>query len=227
MQGLNNVLDMRKLFILSTLLITCLVMSSHLSAQNMSKEEQKYWKKKAKMYAKEPQELKSEFENLHNQIEDLKKRNKSLELSEGSGGGAPSDSLVWEMAKLEGEYQNLKKEYDKLQEAYKTQKTVSEKGIKEGLVYRVQIGAFVLDENADYVNLEEEKFSVERSDGMFKYILGAFRSLEEAERLKEKLEKMGVDKPWIVPYIDGVRVDMDEARQYANNLGNDTFYLDE
>ncbi len=219
---------MRKIFIISiTVLAGLLIAQKGYGQEDLSSKQIKYWKKKAKMYVKRPEALKSEFENLHNQIEDLKKKNKSLELSGGTGGSPLVDSLMWVLAKQEGEYQNMKKEYDQMKESYQTLKTVNEKGIKEGLVYRVQIGAYVLENDTDYANLDEEKFSIERSDGMYKYILGAFRSYDEAEKFRGKLMQMGMDEPWIVPYIDGIRASMQEAREYMGTQSTDTFYLDE
>ncbi len=219
---------MRKILVVSiTLLAGFLATQESWAQESLTKEEVKYWKKKAKMYTKRPEALKSEFENLHNQIEDLKKKNKSLELNGNTGGTPLVDSLMWVLAKQEGEYQNMKREYDQMKESYKTLKTANDKGIKEGLVYRVQIGAFVLENDTDYANLNEEKFSIERSDGMYKYILGAFRSYEEAEKFRGKLMQMGMDEPWIVPYIDGIRVSMDEAREYMGTQAHDTYYLDE
>ena len=193
----------------------------------LSKAEEQYWKKKAKMYGKRPDALKAEFDNLEDQIESLKKRNKSLEGTGGMiGGDQIVDSLKWVIAQQEGEYQSLQDEFGELKEAYRTNKTVTERGLKEGLIYRVQIGAYVLEDNVQYDNLQDEKFSVERSDGMYKYILGAFRSIEEAERFRSKLMQMGMNDPWIVPYIDGIRVGMDEARNYTVGETTDTYYLD-
>ncbi len=196
----------------------------------MSKAETQYWKKKAKMYSKRPAALKAEFDNLEEQIESLKKKNKTLEgsggMMVGDMGDGTLDSLRWVIAQQEGEFQSLEDEFSKLKEAYRTNRTVTERGLKEGLIYRVQIGAYVLEDNVQYDNLQDEKFSVERSDGMYKYILGAFRSMEEAERFRGKLMQMGMNDPWIVPYIDGIRVSMDEARDYNSGEATDTYYLD-
>ena len=210
------------------LMLGLLTISTGMAQESeLSSAERQFWKKKAKMYSKRPEVLKEEFENLEDQIESLKKKNKSLELSGGTvGGGNMVDSLMWVITKQEGEYQNLEGEYRQLKEAYRTTRTVNERGLKEGLIYRVQIGAYVLEDDVEYKNLEDEKFSVERSDGMFKYILGAFRALEEAERFRGKLIQMGMEDPWIVPYIDGERVSMDEARDFLSGQTADTYYLD-
>ena len=218
-----------KYLLSTTLFIAVLLLGiAELDAQeSMSKAETQYWKKKAKMYSKRPDALKAEFENLEEQIESLKKKNKSLEGSGGMIEGDGSlDSLRWVIAQQEGEYQSLEDEFTKLKEAYRTNRTVTERGLKEGLIYRVQIGAYVLEDNVQYDNLQNEKFSVERSDGMYKYILGAFRALEEAERFRGKLMQMGMSDPWIVPYIDGIRVSMEEARDYNSGETSDTYYLD-
>lgn len=201
-----------------------LILCSGLQAQS-AKETEKFWKKKAKGYVKKPLALKAEFENYQNQIKDLKERNKNLveQLNGGSGtvGGKKNlvDSLRWAIIQLEGELQSTKNQYAKLEAAYKTERKVSEMGIRTGLIYGVQIGAFVFYE-MDNPPADAQDVIVERADGFNKYVIGSFRTYEEAGSFRDELRKMGVKDAWIVPYIDGVRATMDEANAYLKNQGS-------
>lgn len=201
---------------------------SQLTAQQADKETQKFWKKKAKGYVKNPLALKAEFENYQNQIKDLKDRNKKLveQLNAGGGtiaagaGGNKSlvDSLRWAIIQLEGDLQTTKNNYAKLEAAYKTQKKVTEMGIRTGLIYGVQVGAFVFYE-MENPPVDAQDVIVERAEGFNKYVLGNFRSYDEASAFRDELAKIGVKGPWVVPYIDGVRVTMDEAKGYLDKQG--------
>ena len=205
--------------LLFCIVLGLLILSPGLQAQS-DKETQKFWKKKAKGYVKKPLALKAEFENYQNQIKDLKERNKKLveQLNSGGADKNMTDSLRWAIIQLEGELQSTKNQYAKLEAAYKTERKVSEMGIRTGLIYGVQIGAYVFYE-MENPPADAQDIIVERADGFNKYVIGSFRTYDEAGNFKEELRKMGVDDAWIVPYIDGVRVTMDEAKSYRDQQG--------
>lgn len=194
-------------------------------AQAADKATVKFWKNKAKGYVKNPLALKAEFENYQNQIKDLKDRNKKLVEQLNAGGGVASgdkslvDSLRWAIIQLEGDLQSTKNNYAKLEAAYKTQKKVSEMGIRTGLIYGVQVGAFVFYEMQN-PPVDAQDVIVERAEGFNKYVLGNFRTYDEASSFRDELAKIGVKGPWVVPYIDGVRVTIEEAKEYSEKQGN-------
>lgn len=212
----------------STKLIICLVLGllvvSPLLQAQTAKETEKFWKKKAKGYVKKPLALKAEFENYQNQIKDLKERNKKLVEQMNAGGGSLGgdkntvDSLRWAVIQLEGELQKTKNDYAKLQAAYQTERKVAEMGIRTGLIYGVQIGAFVFYE-MENPPADAQDIIVERADGFNKYVIGNFRTYDEADDFRAELKKMGVKGPWIVPYIDGVRATIEEANEYLKSQG--------
>ncbi|MEZ4827674.1 MAG: SPOR domain-containing protein [Bacteroidia bacterium] len=187
------------------------------------KDEKKFWKDKAKMYTKNPLSLKAEFENYQEQIKDLKARNKELMKKGGSGQSADLvDSLRWALIQMEGELQAQRSQKEKLEKAYNAQKTVNDMGIQAGLTYRVQIGAYVFYEMG---NAPEQAgdFVAERADGFNKYVIGSFRVYDEAQEFRDELRKMGMKDAWVVPYLDGVRVTIDEANRYLEKQGKNTF----
>ena len=213
---------MKSTKVLICLFLGLLIVSPLLQAQT-AKETEKFWKKKAKGYVKKPLALKAEFENYQNQIKDLKERNKKLVEHMNADGGLTgdnnqADSLRWAVIQLEGELQKTKNDYAKLQAAYQTERKVAEMGIRTGLIYGVQIGAFVFYE-MENPPADAQDIIVERADGYNKYVIGNFRTYEEADDFRSELKKMGVKGPWIVPYIDGVRASIEEANTYLKNQG--------
>ena len=223
-------------------ILTCfLIGTSFVQAQDIqpehSRDEVKFWKNKAKGYVKNPMMLKSEFENYQNQIKDLKQRNK--ELSErvaqleaqvggegaqmASAGGASAqmlvDSLRWSIVQLKGQLGTKENEYERLLAEYKSRNKVNDMGLKPGLVYGIQIGAYVFYEMPNPpVNMDD--VVVERADGYNKYVIGNFRTYEEATHYKKEFRRIGIKDAWIVPYIDGVRVTIQEANRHLKNQGN-------
>lgn len=196
-----------------------------LASGQISKEEKKFWAEKAKMYKKNPIALKAEFDNYQEQIKDLKKRNKEMQSQISEGGGSELvDSLRWALIQMEGEMQSLRKRNEQLLAEYKSQKTVISEGITTGLVYRVQIGAYVFHE-MKAAPVDGNDFVAERADGFNKYMIGMFRTYEECDDFKRELVTLGIENPWIVPYIDGVRVTIDEANTYLREQGSTANFM--
>lgn len=197
-----------------------------LNAQT-DKAELKFWKNKAKDYKKDPLSLKAEFENYQNQIKDLKRRNKEMaERLSNLEGGAPSgpgnsltDSLRWNLAQKEQELQNVKQDYAKLESAYRSVQRTNDMGIRPGLIYGVQIGAFVYYE-MENAPTDANDVVEEKADGFNKYVIGNFRTYDEAQDFRDELRKIGVKDAWIVPYLDGVRITMGEAQDYLKKQEN-------
>lgn len=220
-----NILKMKRLLLTMPFLLSLIFCSTATYGQNPSKEEVKFWKNRAKMYVKRPLSLKSEFDNYQNQIADLKKRNKELMTRRGANDQKSEqliDSLRWALIQVEGELQAQRKQNEELQKQLSNgggpvaSGGIASKGITNGLIYRVQIGAYVFNK-VDLSNNLETGIQEEKSDGFNKYVVGGYRDYNEAVALKEQLEKIGVEEPWIVPYINGLRVTMEEARQFENN----------
>ncbi len=204
------------------LALLILFLTVSVSHGQMSKQEEQFWKAKAKAYLKDPEVLKTEFEGYQAQIRDLKKANKEVMDKMPVGTSKQLvDSLRWAMIQQEKEIQDLRNQKDRLEAAYRAIKTTSDQGMKPGLIYRVQIGAFVFYEMQN--QHQDEDFLVERADGYNKYIMGNFRSVEEAQVFVDELLKLGLRGPWVVPYIDGVRVTNREADEYQRKQGTGRF----
>lgn len=191
-----------------------------LTLDAQDKDEMAYWANRAKLYKKRPMSLKAEFDNFQQKITKLKEENEKLSLQLQGGSAQPSDStLKWELYQTKGELEALKEDYAQIREAYRARRQSNEIGLtKMGLLYRVQIGAFIFKKyniEEDAVNIDEEV-----NDGFNKYVIGGFRTVDEAEAFRLDVIDMGIDDAFIVPYVDGIRVSMDEAKEYEQNQNN-------
>jgi TolA-binding protein len=79
----------------------------------------------------------------------------------------------------------------------------------DGVVYKVQVGAF---RNKDLSQYQKTgSFWVEEEDGVRKYTIANFRDYDEATVFKNYMRNMGVRDAWIVAYEDGQRKDITEV----------------
>lgn len=174
------------------------------SAQ-MSKKEKKEWKKRAKSL--DPEQYKTlidENKSLKSQVASLKN-----ELSGVDDKLADKDDQI---ASYQSQISKLRDELSKSgsQPARPVASTPGT-GINttEGVVFKVQIGAYAKKDLSQYSNVEN--FSQEQQDGLNKFTLGAFRDYWEADTFKKYLREMGVKDAFIVSYKDGQRVDIKEV----------------
>lgn len=185
------------------------------------KAEKKLWKQKAKTYAKSPLTLRDDLDAVNKQLKDCNARNKDLQTKVAAQERA-IDSLQTLVNQKTAELSSLQTKYDKLQAAYEAQKNVTEKNILPGLIYHVQVGAYVhFDMNQHLINTDKS-FEGENRDGLNKYMMGNFKDLANAEAFRDDIRKLGIKDAWVVPYIDGTRVTMEEAAKYTGGSGNNT-----
>lgn len=201
------------------------------SAQD-EKQEEKFWKKKAKEYVKNPLSLKAEIEAFQKQIGNLKQEVADL--------NARVEKAAEEALTRESEKQQVSAELARTKERLNTQTREIEEvrtrlkakeeelaasgpatstgggggtGNLRGIVYRLQIGAFLQDTTTVVEGGNSTIFEIEKDDEMSKYVLATFHSYEEAVALRDKLRRMGMKDTWIVPYKDGARTTMEELLQ--------------
>ncbi|MEQ9424267.1 MAG: Ezrin/radixin/moesin family protein [Cyclobacteriaceae bacterium] len=171
------------------------------SAQ-MSKKEKKEWKKRIK--ALSPEQYKSlldENSSLKDQIKGLQTEANGVEDRIAEKDEQISDYQS-QLASLRSELESAKS-----QAASAQRKPSSGPGTiddQNGVVFKVQIGAFEKKDLAQYDQGGE--FKAEEADGLKKYTLGVFKDYWEADTFKKYLREMGVKEAWIVSYKDGQRV---------------------
>ncbi len=175
----------------------------------MSKQEKKEWKKKAKAYSKDLESLKTlveENQSLNSQVSKLSADNNNLK-SRMSDKDAKVGELEEDVTKLRADLSASKAEVRKLKTT-ETEASPTSSGTRmvKGVVFKVQIGAFRNKDLSKYFD-NNENFSGETdADGMQKISLGQFTDYWEADTFKKYLREMGVRDAWIVPYKDGQRV---------------------
>ncbi|MCB0642775.1 MAG: hypothetical protein KDC44_14100 [Phaeodactylibacter sp.] len=191
--------------IFSLLAFSLLFAIGTVDAQKMDKQEKKKWKKMAKEFKKNPEALKTQ----QNQIADLKSINQNLESQMGDL-QSEVDTKDRRIAELEKQYfQALSDLESARNDKISTPPPADPNALPMGVIYRVQIGAYA--QNTMPTDLDTtDGMDVETSD-IQKIVLGQFRDYNKAEQLKAHLVRIGVEDAWIVSYIDGNRVSIEEA----------------
>lgn len=215
---------MKSFLIIVVALIVGLGAASPVAAQSKeekkaAKKEKKLWKKKAKKYAKSPLSLRDDLETANKKLRECSEKNKDLQ-DKYANAQASYDSLSAILSSRESELAALGRKYERLEAAYQAQKNVNDKGIVPGLVYRVQVGAYVHFDMNQYLGDTDKSFEGENQDGMNKYMMGNFRGMTNAESFRDDIRKLGIEDAWVVPYIDGTRVTKEEAETYLSKQGS-------
>jgi outer membrane murein-binding lipoprotein Lpp len=192
-----------KLVIVCLALIFCSVQGF----SQLSKSEKKEWKKKAKEYAKNPANLKSFVEQKQaadTEVSTLKTQVTGL-TSQISDKNARISELEDEMSRMRSELTTVKTELAQLKES------PSPMDFSRGIVFKVQIGAFRNKDLSKYFE-NNPNFGGEATEkGEQKFTIGIFRDYWEADKFKKYMRDMGVKDAWIVPYKDGVRVEIKDV----------------
>jgi len=178
----------------------------------LSKKEKKEWKKKAKEYKTNPAALKQLTEDKQtadNSVVDLSGQVKSLQ-STISDKDARIAELEDQISRMRSELNATKAELAQLRAA----PPINPMDFSKGVVFKVQVGAFknkdlskYFDNNPNFGGEAADKDSNEPQ----KITIGIFRDYWEADTFKKYMRKMGVKDAWIVPYKDGVRVEIKDV----------------
>jgi N-acetylmuramoyl-L-alanine amidase len=82
------------------------------------------------------------------------------------------------------------------------------------IFFRIQFATYTKPKPPDYKKFKGVKDLREyHQDGLYKYTSGNERTLEEAGKLKEELLKKGFKDVFIVAFLNGERITLDEARK--------------
>ena len=176
----------------------------------LSKKEKKEWKKKAKEYSKNPAELKTLIEAKQASEND----NATLKGQVGTLNTQVSDKnakiadLEDQLGKMRGDLTSTKAELAQLKE---TPPAPSPMDFSKGVIFKVQIGAFKNKDLAKYFD-NNPNFGGEATEkGEQRFTIGVFRDYWEADKFKKYMREMGVKDAWIVPFKDGLRVEIKDV----------------
>ncbi len=175
----------------------------------LSKQEKKEWKKKAKEYAKSPANLKQfteDKQSADNQVATLNRRVTDLQKSM-SDKDARIAELEDQLSQMRGQLSAARAEIAQLKENPK----INPMDFSRGVVFRVQVGAFKNKDLQKYFD-NNPNFGGEAKDSEPQRItIGIFRDYWEADQFKKYMREMGVKDAWIVPYRDGQRTEIKEV----------------
>ncbi len=190
--------------------ILCLTFTYEGTAQ-MSKKEEKEWKKRVKKLTPE------QYKTLLDDNKALKTENASLkaEMAGVDDRLADKDSQI---TQLQGQVASLRDDLT-AEKAKKAQPATRGGGPavgssindQEGIVFKVQIGAFKNKDLSKYLEAGENFSGEVDENGLRRYSLGVFRDYWEADTFKKYLREMGVKDAWIVSFKDGQRVPIKEV----------------
>ncbi|MGF1637304.1 MAG: Ezrin/radixin/moesin family protein [Cyclobacteriaceae bacterium] len=198
---------MKRIAILLSLVL-CLITIDAAQAQ-LSKKEAKEWKKRRKKTSPEQfKRMYDENNTMKSDVSSLQAQTTSLQSSLAEK-DAKIAELTDELRRAEGQLNAAKRAVAQAQQdAENAQKsTIS----MDGIVFKVQIGAFRNKDLSKYFENNENFGGEVDEEGMQRITLGIFRDYWESDTFKKYLREMGVNDAWIVPYKDGTRVAMKDV----------------
>lgn len=119
-----------------------------------------------------------------------------------------------EMQKIQDERTKNQEMIRKLEEDLKSASTKKEVP-QEGTFFSVQIGAFTQGMGTLHEMFKRSAIDLKVEDdpsGMKKYLVGGYKTYEEAASARKKFMQMGAKGSWIVAYKNGSRVPMTDVR---------------
>jgi vacuolar-type H+-ATPase subunit I/STV1 len=191
------------------LLCLALLFAGTSAFAQLSKQEKKEWKKKAKEYAKNPANLKQfteEKQSAENQVNTLNRRITEMQ-SAMSNKDARIAELEDQLSQLRGQLAQARAEIQQLKE----NPVVNPMDFSRGVVFKVQVGAFKNKDLSKYFDNNPNFGGEVRENEPQRITIGIFRDYWEADQFKKYMREMGVKDAWIVPYKDGQRTDIKEV----------------
>ncbi len=191
------------------------VQASPVLAQELSKEERREWRDRAKDYRRNPAALKA----LVEERDEYRERAQAGE-AQTTNLQATINAKERQLASYEEQIAELNQELLAAQQApppapvepspMPGQDVGGDELMMDGVVFRVQIGAFTrnqIDESLD----TSENLMLERNGNAQRVMVGQFTGYTEAKALRDRLRTMGVSDAFIAAYRDGLRVDVEEV----------------
>jgi len=86
------------------------------------------------------------------------------------------------------------------------------------VLYRVQFASFNKEKSLDHRKFKGlDDVSMYEHQEQFKYTTGEFRSLEEAQKLKNELRSNGYKDMFVVPFLNKERISLEKAKALSEN----------
>jgi vacuolar-type H+-ATPase subunit I/STV1 len=195
----------------STILLCLALLFAGPAFAQLSKQEKKEWKKKAKQYAKAPANLKQfteDKQNADNQVAALNKRLADLQRSMGDKDARIAE-LEDQLSQMRSQLSSARAEIAQLKA--NPSANISPMDFSRGVVFKVQVGAFKNKDLSKYFDNNPNFGGEVRENEPQRVTIGIFRDYWEADEFKKYMREMGVKDAWIVPYRDGQRVEIKDV----------------
>jgi hypothetical protein len=198
------------MLILTAVLLFAFGTTVTVQAQELSKDEKKEWKRKAKEFKRNPAALKSLSESVDRyktEANEYAAQINELE-AEKANRRARIAQLERENAQMQDKLAATLNELDQLRMSPPPAQPQMDNSM-QGLVFRVQIGAFEKLNMPSTLDGEGDNMDLEMVDGLQKIIIGKYPDVESAEALRSYMQQLGIPDAWVVAYQDGMRVPME------------------
>lgn len=186
-----------------------LILSSTHSFAQLSKQEKKEWKKKAKEFSKNPANLKQlteDKEAAEGQLSALNDRLTQLQRQMASKDSRIAE-LESQLADARAQVTSARAELAQMNAA----PVQNEMDYSKGVVFKVQVGAFRNKDLQKYFDNNPNLGGEVKEGEPQRITIGIFRDYWEADEFKKYMREMGVKDAWIVPYRDGQRVEIKDV----------------
>ena len=200
---------------ISLLFLAFLFVAGNLSAQTLSKEEQKKWKAEAKAYRKDPAKLKSLVEERDQYKMEAQNAQGQLQAMQANMNQANMQvsQLKQENMNLTNQLMQAQQTIDNMMAANQRPPAVTEptpppmgggEDYSTGTVYRVQIGAYSPGKIPSKVQSIPDVM-YEEVGNLRRALIGNYRNMEDARARQSQLKRDGFSGAFIVTYRDNVR----------------------
>lgn len=189
--------------------------NASLQAQDeLSKEEKKELKNLAKRLKKNPLELKEmqEAADMYREQNEQLQAQISTLTSENQMIGTKVQQLEQNNMALNNQLSTAQQALQEMgNQATTEQPRGNEPDMMMGTSFRVQIGAYEKSSIPDNLDSTDGSMTLENSGGMQKVMVGQFRDYQAAKELMQHMKKIGLRDAWVVAYVDGGRVDLNDV----------------
>jgi TolA-binding protein len=203
---------------ITLLCLALLFAGTHTFAQ-LSKQEKKEWKKKAKSYSKAPADLKQfteDKQSAESQVTALNRRVSELQRSL-SEKDARIAELEDQLSQMRGQLSAARAEIAQLKASPSA--NINPMDFSRGVVFKVQVGAFKNKDLSKYFDNNPNFGGEARDNEPQRVTIGIFRDYWEADQFKKYMREMGVKDAWIVPYRDGQRTEIKDVLDAVSTGG--------
>lgn len=181
--------------------------------EELSKDEKKELKRLARDLKKNPLKLKEmrEAADIYQEQNNQLQAQVGTLTSENQMMGTRIQQLEQDNIALNNQLANAEARIQQLANQPAVVEPRGDNNLMMGTVFRVQIGAYQKSAIPENLDSSDGSMTLEMADGMQKVMVGQFRDYQAAKELMQHMKKIGLRDAWVVAYVDGGRVDLNDV----------------